>query len=214
MFWENNLKRIMFFISLLVLFGIYSQVCISAQITLGVKKGDWIEYNLNYSGSAPSEYPKWIKIDVLNVEGTNITAKLTLLRIDGTTQTVNGTYDLETGVLDLLLIPANLDLGDDFFHADFGNVLIDGIEEYTYCDANRIVNHATIEGIECHWDKITGILLQSEHSTDDFNQKMVADKTNMWEAQIFGLDSIIFYILILVILVIIAIVVVIVLKKR
>ena len=208
------MKHSLFFILLLVLFGICSQVFVSAQITLGVKEGDWIEYNLNYSGSVPSEYPEWIKIDVLNVEGTNITAKLTLLRIDGTTQTVNGTYDLETGVLDLLLIPANLESGDEFFHADFGKVLIDGIEEYTYCNANRLVNYATIEGIECHWDKITGILLQSEHSTGDFSQKMVADKTNMWEPQIFGLDSTIFSVLIVAIVVIIAIIVVLLLKRR
>jgi ABC-type nickel/cobalt efflux system permease component RcnA len=43
---------------------------------------------------------------------------------------------------------------------------------------------------------------------------MVADKTNMWEPQIFGLDSTIFSVLIVAIVVIIAIIVVLLLKRR
>lgn len=208
------MKLISILMILITLFWISPIGLVFAPVNVGVKGGDWIEYNLEYSGLAPRDHPEWIKIDVYNVEGTSITANLTLVKVDGTTDTVGGTYNLETGVLDLLLIPANLDKGDDFFHIDFGRVIIGGVEEYSYCNAKRRVNFATIDGIECHWDMVTGILLESEHSTNNFSQKMVADKTNMWDSQTFGIDSTIFYIIILTILTIIAITVFIFWRKQ
>jgi len=201
-------------IGLFLLIGICLQTYVLAQVSVGVKDGDWIEYNMIYSGSTPSDYPEWMKIEVLNVEGTSITAELSLLLLDGTTDTVSGTYDLETGVLDLLLIPAGLDSGDEYFHPFFGNIVIAGTEEYSFGDAKRVVSFATVDGIEFQWDKTTGIILQSEHSTSNFAQKMIADKTNMWEPQILGIDSTILYILIIAIMVIIAILVVFMFKKR
>ena len=208
------MKRILIFLALIVFVGVCSLGTVLGQFTIGVESGDWIEYNLEYSGSAPTGFPEWMKIDVLNVKETNITTKLTLQMLDGTTDTVVGNYSLETGVLDLLLIPANLDSGQEFFHPDFGTVIIEGVEELSYCDAKRAVNFATINEIECHWDMVTGILLQSEHSTTNFSQNMIATKTNIWEPQIFGLDSTVFYILTVLTAATIATAVFVALKKR
>ena len=67
------------------------------------------EYNITYTGTPPDYYPSWVRIDVTNIQGTSITATLTVERLNGTSDTDSGTFDLETGVLDLLLIPAGLD---------------------------------------------------------------------------------------------------------
>ena len=101
---------------LVLILGILSQSYVLAQIAVGVKAGNWIEYNISYSGSPPDFYPAWIRIDVTNVQGTKITADLSGEQLDGTLVTNSGTYDLETGVLDLLLIPAGLDVGNKFYH--------------------------------------------------------------------------------------------------
>ena len=201
-------------ISLILLIGICSQVYAFAQVSVGVKDGDWIEYEISYTGSPPNTYPKWMKIEITNIQGTSITADLTVERLDGTSDTNSGTFNLETGVIDLLLIPANLEVGEEFYHEDFGNIAIEGTEENAYAEANRVLNYATIEQLAIHWDKTTGILVQSDQSTEDFTQKLIADKTNMWQPQIFGLDSTIFYVLIVAIFVIIAIIAFLLLKRR
>jgi len=193
---------------------VISSVAVLAEVSVGVKEGDWIEYDVSYTGSAPNEYPKWARIEITNIQGTSITADLTVERLDGTSDTNSGTFDLKTGVLDLLLIPADLDVGDDFYHKDFGNITIAGKEEHSYAGGKRTVIYATIDQTALHWDKTTGILLQSDQSADNFTQKFLAVKTNMWQAQIFGLKPTIFYVLIVAILAIIALVAVFLLKRR
>jgi len=168
---------------------------------------DSLEYNVSYTGSPLDGYPKWVRIDITNVQGTSITADLKVERLDGTSDTNSGTFDLQTGVPDLLLISAGLDVGDEFYHEDFGNNAISETEDKTYAEAKRTIVISTIDIIVLHWDKSTGILLQSDQSEDNFTQKMLADKTNMWEPQIFGLDSTIFYILIVAVIAVVAIIV-------
>lgn len=196
----------------ILLVSIFSSVNVLAQVSVGVKEGDWIEYNLSYTGSAPDEYPKWIRIEITKVQGTNITIDLKKEKLDGSSGTNTGTFNLETGFPELLLVPAGLDVGDEFYHEDYGGVTIAGTEEHTYAGAKRTVVHATLDlaaanvHAELHWDQATGILLQSSQSADNFAQEMVGDKTNLWNTQSFLLEPAIPYILIIVIVAIVAIV--------
>ena len=208
------MKRFLALISIFLIIGLCSLTSVLAQISVGVNEGDWIEYTISYAGSPPDYYPKWIKIEITNIQGTKITADLTGERLDGKSETNSGTYDLKTGVLDLLLIPAGLEVGNEFYHEDFGNITITGTEEHTYADADRTVVYSTVEQASIHWDKATGILLQADQSTDTFTQKFEIDKTNIWQTQYFGLDSTIIYVLIGAILVIIGIVIILLLKRR
>ena len=207
-------KRFSLLLLCLISLFIASSVVVRAEVSVGVKEGDWIEYNVTYTGSPLDEYPKWVRIEITNIQGTSIAADLTVERLDGTSDTNSGTFNLETGVPDLLLISASLDIGDEFYHEDFGNIAIAGKEEDTYAGGKRTVIYATIHQIALHWDKTTGILLQSDQSADNFTQKMLADKTNMWQAQIFGLEPTILYALIVAILVIIAIVAIFLFRRR
>ena len=190
-------KFISLLISSIFILGILFSGNVLAQISVGVKEGDWIEYNVSYTGSPPESYPEWVRIEITNVQGMSITADLITERLDGSSDTNSGTFNLETGAPELLLIPAGLDVGDNFYHEDFGDVEILWIEDYTYAGAKRTVVAAPVSELNIHWDRSTGILVQADQAGEDFTQNWLVDKTNMWQSQIFGLDSIIFYLLII-----------------
>jgi len=194
--------------------GIFSSTIVLAQVSVGVKNGEWIEFNVDYIGNPPDSYPEWVRLEVTNIQGTGITADLTIKRRDGTSDTNSGTFDLEIGVPELLLIPAGLEVSDKFYHEDVGEIEILWIEDNTYAGAKRTVVVASVFEVLFHWDKSTGILVQADQSTDAFTEIWLVEKTNMWHAQLFGLDSTIFYILIVTILAIIAIIAIFLYRRR
>ena len=210
----KDLKFTSLLISLFVILGILSQSIVLAQISVGVKAGDWLEYGLSYSGSPPDFYPAWIRIDVTNVEGTRVTADLSGEQLDGTSVSNSGTYDLETGVIDLLLIPAGLDVGNRFYHKDYGNITITNAEENIYANSKRAVIFSTVQQVSMHWDKETGILVQADQSTDDFTQQIVIEKTNIWQSETFGIDFTILFVLTIAIVVILVILVIFIIKRK
>ena len=204
----NKFHSLLF--SVIFLVGVFSSTIVLAQVSVGVKAGDWIEYATSYSEKINEVYPEWTRIDVTNVQGTKITANFTVESLDGRIGHQIGYYDLETGVTDLFFISAGLDVGDHFYHENFGNVPLTENKYVTYADAKRNVVFSSFENFECHWDKNTGILLQMIESRDNITSTMLAIKTSMWQPQIqpqiFGLDSTIFYVLIITTFAIIAIV--------
>lgn len=198
-------KRLTAAISTLILTILFSTT-VSAAVSVGVKEGDYITYLAFYKGAPPMTYPDELKIDVTNIQGTNVTAKLTIDRLDGTTDTMSGTYDLETGVPDLLLIPAGLIAGDEFTHKDYGKITIAGTKESTnYTAEKRTLLYATIEQATMYWDKNTGILLESQQTTENFTQSLTARRTNIFQTRILGLDQTIFYTLLIVAIAIVAV---------
>lgn len=208
----NKFHSLLF--SVIFLVGVFSSTIVLAQISVGVKAGDWIEYAISYTGNPPEMYPERTRIDVTNVQGTKIRANLTVESLDGRSNINGAYYDLETGVTDLFFVPAGLDIGDHFYHPNFGSIPLTENKYVTYADAKRTVVFSTFENIECHWDKNTGILVQKIQSEDNYTQTILAIKTSMWQPQIFGLDSTIFNALIMIIFAIIAIVTVFLLKRR
>jgi len=164
-----------------------------ADVSVGVKKGDWVEYKVAMTGNIEGHNAQWARIDVNDVQGP-------VLYLNVTTQFVNGTYlsesiilNLQTGQLgDGFFIPANLNLGDVFYDANAGNVTISGSEQRTYAGTERtrvsatvLVPGSTSESTVFNWDKQTGILLEAytNYSDINFTMKTVVDKTNMWQPQ-------------------------------
>jgi hypothetical protein len=78
-----------------------------------------------------------------------------------------------------------------------GNMTISGVEERTCAGATRtIVSGATLQ-TTYYWDKATGVLVEGNSSFPDFTMNTKVDKTNIWQAQIFGLDRTVFYALVI-----------------
>ncbi len=187
-----------------------------AEVSVGVKEGDWMEYEIEYTGSPPEGYPSWLRVDVISVQGTSIDVLATRELVNGTTGSHSVTVDLETGVPDLVLIPANLDDGDEFYHEVVGNITIIDVQDATYAGAKRTILLAPVTQVLYRWDRATGVLLEATQSSTGFTQHLLLDKTNMWGPQSSELpfDSTVFYTLILVAVVVVAVVVFVVLRRR
>jgi hypothetical protein len=198
---------------------------INANVTVGVKAGNWMEYNVTYVGAAdpPQEYPTWFRFKIIDVQGTSITANMTYKMINGTISRNSHTYDLKTGVLQLLVVPAGLTYADVFYHEDYGNITIVDTETGTYAGQTRTAAYAIFEEKKVYWDKATGIFLQSEQNFLNPNNQTVAQKvtisaTNLWQdpnaPDNLEMDEIVFYAKIVVVIVILAIIVLLLIRLR
>ena len=181
---------------LIVLFGAGA---VLAEILVGVKKGDWIEYQAVFTGTPPAGHEvTWAKTEVVNVQGEVISLNITTEFSDGTLLNETITLNLETGQLgDEFIIPANLNKGDTFLDKYHGSITIDTVEERTYAGAARTVVSTATAQSTYYWDKATGILVEGISEFPDYTIHSIADKTNMWQPQIFGLEPTVFYALLI-----------------
>ena len=199
---------------------------INSNVSVGVKQGDWMEYNVTYIGAAapPEDYPTWFRFHITKVQGTSITANMTYEAVNGTISTSSYTYDLKTGVLQLLVVPAGLTYADVFYHEKYGNISIADTESGTYAGETRTAVHATFDGKKLYWDKETGIFLQSEQVLDSGEGESVAQQvmisaTNVWQDPTAapdqsGLDQIVFYAKVIAVIAIVAIIVVLLIRIK
>ena len=188
------MKRKLYLITslLTVLIGVNIVI---AEISVGVKKGDWIEYQVTFTGIPDEAHDvTWAKMEIVTVEGTQINLNITVKFSDGTLEPQQATLNLKTGQLgDDFIIPANLNSGDTFFDKNVGTITINSIEKRTYAGATRTVVHAATEETSYYWDKATGILVEGESQFPQYTMHTIADKTNMWQPQLFGMNPTVFY---------------------
>jgi hypothetical protein len=177
-------------ICLAVLVGMLFSAVASAEIVVGVKAGDWVEYDVAFTGDIIERHDvTWARIEVLAVEGKTIDIKVTSIFSDGREETETLTLNLETGQLgDSFIIPANLDKGDTFLEHYEGTITISGVEEKTYMGTKRKVLHATTSQTTFYWDQTTGFLVGATSNYTDFTMTTKAEKTNMWQTQAFLVD--------------------------
>jgi len=164
-----------------------------AEIVVGVKVGDWIEYTVTSMGNVPAEHDvTGARIEIIRVDEKKIDIQVTSNYSDEAEETVNATLNLETGQIgDSFIIPADLDKGDTFLEQTEGNITISGIEEKTYAGTNRTTVYATTSITVFHWDRTTGFLVEATSSYPDFTIITEAKNTNIWQTQTFGIDPIV-----------------------
>ena len=210
-----NRKLALVFASFIVLVVILP-AAISAEILVGVKQGDWIEYQVTFTGTPAAKHNMiWARMEIAAVQGKSINLDMYSEIFQWNTGTETSTLNLETGQLgDDFIIPANLNAGDTFYDKNEGNIMISGAEERTYAGATRTVVYANTSQTKFYWDKSTGILVEALSSYTDYTMHTTADKTNMWQAQIFGLDSTLFYALIIAAVAILAVIIFFVYPKK
>ena len=107
----------------------------SGAFSVGVKKGDWVEYTVTHTGMIPENYDSssW-SIEVLDIQGTEINFNITFYVPNKPPHSEINTYNFENGNIgqDYYIIPANLKDGDTIFAKNAGNLTIGSVEPRTY----------------------------------------------------------------------------------
>ena len=207
-------KIALYMICLAVLVCAHFSAVASAEIVVGVKQGDWIEYRVTVTGDVPEEHDvTWGRFEIVAVEGKEVDIKITSRYSDGTEETDTSTLNLETGQIgDAFIIPANLDEGDTFLEQHEGNITISGVEERTYAGAKRSVVYGSTSVTMFYWDRSTGFLVEATSSYPEFTLATIAEKTNMWQTPAFGIDPL--FSIVLLLLVIVAVLVILLRRRK
>lgn len=191
--------------------------------SVGVKEGDWIEYNISVTGTGtapPTHDVRWMRIEILPVQGASFSVNITSRYTNGTIGSALWTLNFTDGnVGGWIIIPANLAPEDTFYDSSIHNnkpvnVTIQSQEEKTVLGASRTITYGNDSFRHKEWDKTTGVFVGSSECYRNFTTKtgwyiedltvtIQATATNMWSSQILGLDQTVFYTLVLVVLVII-----------
>ena len=154
-----------------------------ADLSVGVKKGDWIEYAVTYTGSPSEDHAlNWARIDVTDVEGPVINVSITSRYPNGTSEVFNSTLNLETGhLIDDFIIPANLKTGDSFLDQNQGNITISQTEQHIYAGSSRTAVFASTNKNTYVWDQTTGVSLEGTSDQPDYSMHTIVEDTNMWQ---------------------------------
>jgi len=189
-----NGKRVFVSLLILVLACTFS-TAVSAKNSVGVKPGDWVEYNVSFTGTPPPEHDAvWARMEVGTVEGARVIATFTSRLANETTLNVVEDLDFEAGrLIDLFIIPSDLDVGDTFHDQAVGDVTIDSVEIRAGAGASRTLVHAETSDTQWYWDRSTGVVVEARTSNPVYTLDTVASVTSLWNPQILGLDSNVFY---------------------
>ena len=190
-----------------------------ADLSVGVKVGDWIEYKVTTTGNPPEVHNvQWARMEIVSVQGPEVLANVTTEDNNDTFSSLIMDMNIEKGEVGAwFLIPSNLNVGNTFYDINLGrNVSIEGQEQKIYAGALRTVINATTSERIKDWDKATGVFVKSIDILPGYTVNATAIKTNMWNPQILGLDQTSLYVVVVTIVavVIIAAAVVFVLSKQ
>jgi hypothetical protein len=196
-------KSIVLAIALTMLIATALFATVFANVSVGVKKGDWIEYQVTITGNPPQDHNiTWARMDVTGVQGEAVSLDIQTRFSNGSLLLEKITLNLATGVLgDDFIIPINLKPGDKFYDMYQGNITITSIEQRTAAGAERTVVSGTTNQTTYYWDRQTGILVAATSSFPEYTMHTKTSGTNIWQPQILGLDSTVFYALIVAVIV-------------
>jgi hypothetical protein len=175
-----------------------------ADVSVGAKKGDWIEYQVTETGNPTPDFNiTWARMDVTAVQGEAINVSVQTRYANGTLYPEPKVLlNLATGAIgDGFFVPANLNIGDQFYSEYQGNITITSVWQQEVGGAMRTVISATSNQTIYYWDRQTGILVGATTSFPSFTLFTKTSGTNIWQPQILGLDSTVFYALIVAVIV-------------
>jgi hypothetical protein len=184
--------------------------------SVGVKAGDWIEYEITVTGTGampPTHDVRWFRIEVLPpIEGAAFSVNLTSRYANGTLGSAIWKFNFTEGnVGGWIIIPSNLSPEDEFYDSwtffdtrKQANVTIEDEEQKTLLGATRTVTYGNDWLRHKEWDKATGVFVGTVEKyknvtnrmgwyIEDLTLTVTATATNMWSPQILGLDQTLFY---------------------
>ena len=174
-------------LSILVL-GLFSNVL--ADLSVGVKPGDRIVYDVNYTGS-PTQGHDIVRaqMEILSISGHSIVVSMTSRFSDNTTDVSQATLNFDTGdLIDNFIIPANLTSGQTFLDKNLGNITIDRTEQRTYAGATRTVCITSTSTNTYVWDQATGVSVEGISQTQEYFIHSIVSETNLWQPSSNGLN--------------------------
>jgi len=180
-----------------------------AKAIVGVKNGDWAKYSVNMTWqSTISDTPEpdlnieWIKFEVQNVVGNDVTANLTWHYNNGTeTSSIqSGNILAQTGELSMMFIQADMKQGDNIgvWYPDISptTFTLNETVSRNYIGVTREVNHLDVffstydydAHVVGYWDKATGVVcefaiaMHYEYAEDsiDLSTSLTLTETNIW----------------------------------
>jgi hypothetical protein len=174
-------KLVIVTIAIVLILGLTSPVF--ADLSAGVKKGDWIEYAITYTGSPSQGHDiKWARMEITNVQGTTISVSINSRYPNGSTEIFNSTLNLQTGkLIDDFIIPANLKTGDTFLDQNIGNITISRVDKHIYAGATRTVLYASTNQTSYIWDQVTGVSVEGTSQQPDYSMHTIVEGTNLWQ---------------------------------
>jgi hypothetical protein len=202
-------KFVLLVIALTVLIVAVPIAAVFADVSVGLKKGDWIEYQVNTSGNPPEDHTvKWARMEVTDVQDVVISLDIQSQFLNGTIFPEHITLNLATGLLgDYFVIPKNLNVGDRFYDSSQGNITITSMEQRTTAGAQRTVISAATNVTTFYWDKETGILVAATSNMSTYTMITDTNGTNIWQPHTLGLEQTVFYALVVAVVVVLAIIV-------
>jgi hypothetical protein len=191
----------------------------SAAISVGVKKGDWIEYQVSFTGAPPdsSHSISAARMEVLDVQGSVIRVNIVSTYANGTQVSQNNTLNLDTGeLIDNFIIPAGLTTGNEFSSTmgNMGKMMIGNSMQGSYCGATRTVVTATSDSNVYVWDQATGVSVEGTTTEPTYTMHSLATATNMWSSQPASLDMTLVYVAVIIVVVVVIVAVVAVFATR
>src|SRR5665647_1942949 len=178
-----SIKIVIVTIAVVLVLGLSSS-SVFADLSVGVKKGDWIEYAVTYIGSPSQGHGiNWARMEITNVQGTIISVSINSRYPNGSTEIFNSTLNLQTGkLIDDFIIPANLNAGDTFLDQNLGNITIGRVEEHVYAGATRTVLYTSTNQSSYVWDQITGVSVEGASQQPDYSMHTIVEGTNLWQS--------------------------------
>jgi len=190
-------KSYLFAIPLMLLIVTSLLMAVSfAYASVGIKKGDWIRYQVIETGSPAPQYNiTWARMDIISVQGEVITVNVQTAFGNGTLYPENGiNLNLATGAIgDGFFVPINLSPGDRYSTEYEGIINITGVGKIEAGGAQRAVLIGVTNQSMYYWDRQTGVMVAATSDLPGCVLYTKTSATNIWAPQILGLDQTVFY---------------------
>lgn len=178
-------NKVFFILIIAILPGLLIANVARGEISVGIRRGDWIEYAVFTTGNPPEQFNvTWARMQILNVDGSIIETNITTRAANGTLSSLRMTLNLEKGEVGAwFIIPANLKLGDSFLDSTGQRVIIQGEQQLAWAGDTRSITNATTSQRIKHWDKASGVFVECIDVFDNYSINATAIRTNMWGNQ-------------------------------
>jgi hypothetical protein len=170
---------------------------------VGIKTGDWIEYDITVTGKGslpPTHDVVHFRVGIFEVEGGAFSANFTCTYRNGTIGSAVWKYNFSEGIVGgWTIIPANLSPGEQFYDCGMHNdkpvnVTIQSQEDAAVLGATRTLTYGNDSLRHKEWDKATGVMVgtlevyknvtsKTGWYIEDITVVVEAVATNMWSPQ-------------------------------